>query len=415
MPKPILISISPNTQADDVWLAVKTIFQPWAWRRGQAQIQLINQLKTRLKQPYAWLINGARNGLFLALKALNLNSSDQVLCQAFTCVAVPNAIRWAGAQPVFVDTNKTDFNLNLSDLKLKITSHAKALIIQHTFGQPDDLTAIKAICRQHRLILIEDCAHALGAKYQMKPVGSFGDITVLSFGRDKIISSVFGGAVLTQNQSLAKKIESQFSRLAYPSAWWIFKQLFHPIIFSLIVPTYYTLGLGKVLLFLLRQLRLISLPVTLKEKQGQVSYPPQKLPQALAVLALNQLNKLGRFNRHRRQIAQYYRHQLFLPPIHKEAIYLRFPILVKDPDELIKLAKKKQILLGNWYCPVIAPAGVDLALQSYQSGSCPNAENLSQKVVNLPTHPKMTLADANRVISVINNYYSFHDRNQTDY
>ena len=409
MAKPILISISPNTDCSDIKLAFRLVFQLWRWQDGKSLSQLKNKLKSYLKASDCWLLNSGRTGLYLALKALDLKATDEVLCQAFTCVAVPNAISWAGAKSVFIDTQKNGFNLDVNDLKKKVTDNSQAIIVQHTFGRPDDLVTIKKICQQHQLILIEDCAHSLGAQYQGKPVGSFGDVTMLSFGRDKVISSIFGGALLTNNPVLTKKINQVVKDLKSPPNWWIFKQLLHPLAMAVIVPLYFTLNLGKFslgkgLLFLMQKLSLISWPVTKKEKQSQMDLKPRLLPNALAVLALNQLKKLGNINRKRQQIAKIYQQAFKLSPEPEGSINIRFPVLVDKPPQLINNAKKAQILLGNWYCPVIAPQGVNLEKIGYQLGSCPHAEAVSQKVVNLPTHPQMTIKDANRVIKVVKEY-----------
>ena len=418
MAKPILISISPNTNQTDILTAIKLLFTPWRWQQGRAISKLKSKLKKYLNLDHCFLVNSGRTGLYLALKSLDLNQNDQVLCQAFTCVAVPNAIRWVGAKPVFVDTIKNSFNLNPKDLKKKITSTTKAVIVQHNFGIPDNLEQIKKICQQHQIYLIEDCAQSLGARLNNQPVGTFGHLTVLSFGRDKVISSVWGGAVLTNNYRLAAKIDALAQSLAYPSKSWIFKQLLHPLLLSLAIPFYYQphlgrLSPGKLLIYFFQQLGLISQPVSSVEKQGQ--QPPRiisRLPNALAALALVQWQKLKQMNQHRQQISHYYQKNLaspIIPPITTKSsksspTYLRFPILVNQPDQLIKLASQKQIMLGNWYRPVISPQGVNLKQIGYQPGDCPNAEAVSLQTVNLPTHPKMTLKDAARVVKLVKTY-----------
>jgi len=402
MLKPILISISPNTTTKDLKAALFLIFKPHLWQQGAFEAKLLNRLKTQLNLSHGFLLNAGRNGLYLALKALDLKPDDEVLCQAFTCVAVPNAIIWAKAKPVFVDTLPNRFNLNLEDLKQKITPHTKALIVQHTFGLPDDIQAIKTLCKNKNIILIEDCAHALGAKVDNQPLGSFGDLTMLSFGRDKVISSVFGGALLTNNPQMAKKLDSLISPLSYPPKTWILKQLLHPILFSLIVPTYFCFG--KYFLWLIKELGLISLPVPEKEKTGQMIIKPAKMPNALASLALTQLSQLDEFNQHRIEIAKIYSTSLFQPAINPDAIFLRYSLLVKNPDQLIQLAKRRKILLGNWYRPLIAPQGVSQALILKASKSCPNALKVSRQAINLPTHPRLKLKQVSRIINFIKPY-----------
>jgi len=359
MSKPILIGLSPNTDKTDVWLAFQLLLHPWQWQKGEALAKLAAILKKYFNLPHCYLVNAGRSALYLGLKSLNLSSGDEVLYQGFTCTVVPQAIVKAGAKAVAVEHNKNDFNLSVQDLARKITFRSRAVIIQHTFGQADDLEAIVKICRRHQLVLIEDCAHALGAKYQGKPIGSFGDLTVLTFGRDKVISSVFGGALLSR-QPLT------LPELIYPDKLWIAKQLLHPLIFSVAVPTYFSLG--KFIIYLFRKLNLITLPL--------VDLPVKLLPNALAELVLHQWQKLDRLNCHRREIAQVYS-KAFHQPFNPEAIYLRFPLVVKDPAGLIKFAKTKHVWLGDWY---------------------------DKKIINLPTHIRMNLTDATRVIKIVKAY-----------
>jgi len=394
MAKPILISISPNTDPSDVKLAIKLLFRPRLWQQGKAVNQLKNKLKKYFHTNNCFLLNSARTGLYLALKSLKLKPTDEILCQAFTCVVVPNSIIWAKAKPVFVDTIKNDFNVDINDLAKKITNKSKAIIIQHTFGNPDNISAIKKLCQQHDLVLIEDCAHSLGAEYNSKKIGTFGDLTVLSFGRDKVISSVFGGVLIVNNKKFIKSIKQLTVNLKYPSLFWIFQQLLHPIIFSLIIPIYFSwqinkFTLGKFFLFFLQKLNLISQPVSQSEKNNQMTLLPQKLPNALASLAVHQFSKLKSLNQSRRKIAGQYQKDLNLSSISQNSIFLRFPLLVNQPEKLIKLAKKQHILLGDWYRPLIAP------------NICPNAQAVSQKIINLPTHPKMNFNDIKRITKFI--------------
>jgi len=406
MANPNLISISPNTDSSDVKLALKLLFQPRLWQQGKAVNQLKNKFKKYFHTNNCFLLNSARTSLYLALKSLKLKPTDEILCQAFTCVAVPNSIIWAKAKPVFVDIIKNGFNVDINDLAKKITNKSRAVIIQHTFGNPDNISAIKKLCQQHDLVLIEDCAHSLGAEYNSKKVGTFGDLTVLSFGRDKVISSVFGGALIVNNKKFIKSIKQLTVNLKYPSLFWIFQQLLHPIIFSLIIPIYFSwqinkFTLGKFFLFFFQKLNLISQPVSQSEKNNQMTLLPQKLPNALAGLAVYQFSKLKNINQARKKIASQYQKDLNLPSISQNSIFLRFPLLVNQPEKLIKLAKKQHILLGDWYRPPIAPQGVNLRKIHYQPDICPNAQAVSQKIINLPTHPKMNFNDIKRITKFI--------------
>lgn len=202
-------SLSPNTESDDLWLAFKLLFQPWKWKRGSSVRLLEQRFAHEVQAQQAISFQRGRDALFILLQSLGIAEGDEVILQAYTCVVVPNAIQFLGATPVYVDIEKEGFNMDPALIEAAITPKTKALIIQHTFGEPADIEAIQAICKRHKLFLIEDCAHSLGSTHQGKPVGSFGDAAIWSFGRDKVISSVWGGMVTTNQDELAHLVRSQ--------------------------------------------------------------------------------------------------------------------------------------------------------------------------------------------------------------
>lgn len=400
--KPIHTSLSPNSQKDDVILALKLLFQPW---RNVSNLE--NKFKEYSDAKYAFSVNSGRSALFVILKALGIKNEDEVLIQAFTCNAVANPISWAGGRPVYVDIDDS-LNISPEDLKKKITQNSKAVVIQHTFGVPANIDEISQIAEEHNLVLIEDCAHALGAKYRDKKVGTFGDISFFSFGRDKVASSVWGGMITTNNGELAEYIRNVYGNIPEPSRLWTIKQLLHPVLFSIIVPTYYIFG--KYFLAALRKVNGITLAVSSRERVGQKpDMFPKRMPGALAALALHQLKKLEKYNSHRRKIASIYKEGLnnlpgiILPSEKSGSIYLRFNILHKKSDEIINNAKQKHIMLGDWYKNVIDPRGTVLEKVGYKPGSCPNAEFASKNSVNLPTHINISENDAQNIIKFLQN------------
>lgn len=408
MGRPIAISLSPNMEKDDVKLALNLLCSPSNWRRGSA-ISEIEQWFEKKYQGIAFSFNSARSAEMEILKMAAIENRDEVLVQAFTCVAVPNSVLWVGAKPVFVDIDHT-FNMDVEDLEKKITPRSRAIIVQYTFGIPANIKKIKEMAQKHQLLLIEDCAHALGATVDGKLVGNFGDGAFFSFGRDKIISSVFGGMAVIKNTKLKKKNEKFYSGLSLPSNYWIFQQLLHPIIFNYLVFPLYQSGVGKLLLFISQQLNLLSRAVSKEEKIGyRPDVFPAKLPNALAQLAFNQLKKLERFNQHRQEIANLYFRELGdireikLPPNIPGSVWLRFPILTNRKRELLAFAKKNGILLGDWY-EVVTPKE-SLPYLGYKIGSCPNAEDAASLIINLPTYPTLLMDDAQKVVQLIKRFF----------
>lgn len=405
---PIAISLSPNTERDDVFLALKLLFSPWQWGKGKDIGRLEKEFAKYFGAKHAVSFNSGRSAEYAILKNVGIKKGDQVLLQAFTCVVVPNSVLWLGARPVYVDIDQETFNISPNDLKKKITPASKAIIIQHTFGQPAEISKILKIARKNNLMVIEDCAHALGTASKGQLMGTFGDASFFSFGRDKVISGVFGGMAVTNDDGLGKKLKKFQRTLQFPSFFWIFQQLLHPLAFNLVIlPFYNFFNLGKAILFLLQKLRLLSFPVEKEEKFGQKpkNYPT-RLPNALAGLALNQFKKLEKFNKKRSKIAKIYEQNfkklpLKLPKRESGSIFFRYTIKTKKASKLYQVAKRKGVLLGNWYSNVIDPKGVDFGKIGYKWGSCPVAEKVAKEVVNLPTNPRLTKKEINKIIKVL--------------
>lgn len=421
MLKPISISLSPNVEKDDLILALKLLCRPWSWKKrtkikAKAKAaELEKEFKNYLGTKHAFAFNSGRSALLAILDSLELEKKDKIILQAFTCNAAVNPIFWSGLEPVYVDCHEKTFNLDIDDLKNKIIFEKtqektpRVIMVQHTFGKPAEINEILKICRENNLILIEDCAHSLGAEYLGQKTGTFGKAAFFSFSRDKIISSVYGGIAVTNDDKLAQKIKEYQNKINFPSYFWIAQQLLHPILMNwLILPTYRILG--KYLLLLLQRFQILSKAVHWKEKRGlKPGYFPKKLPDALAFLALNQFKKLERFNHHRQKIARFYCQELknlpfFELPINSsdgKQTFLRFTAKHAKAHEIIKKAWQKNILIGDWYDKVIAPHDTKLDKMKYLPGTCPKAEKLAKETFNLPTHINISQKEAKKIVKFI--------------
>lgn len=404
----ISASLSPNSEPDDVLLALKVLLVPGNWIQGQAQKEVEDWFKKNYFGATVATFNSGRSALFALLQYFGISHGDEVIVQAFTCVAVPNAVLWVGATPIYVDLDDT-YNLDFSECEKKITKKTKAIIVQHTFGLPADIEAIVALAKKNNLLVIEDCAHCLGTLYKGKMLGSYGDAAFFSFGRDKVVSSVWGGAACINEkckiENVKLKLREIHDAIPYPSKFWIFQQLLHPIAFRLILPLY-QLGIGKLLLVCLQTFKMLSFPVYPEEKNGeQPNVFPKKYPNALAVLLVRQLRKLERYQWQRCENTSVYMNKLKSSGKVVEQVkeyrlgLLRYPMTVDNPKELIEYAKTQGILLGNWYHHVIDPSGVDFVRLGYKKGSCPKAEYAAKHIVNLPTRVSSDVRD--RVVEAI--------------
>jgi perosamine synthetase len=143
--------------------------------------------------------------LHLALKALGIGFGDEVIVPSFTYIASVNTIAQTGAIPVFVDSDKTTWQMSPDSIREKITPRTKAVMVVHLYGHPCDMDSICRIREDHKLFLIEDCAEAIGSYYKGRHVGTFGDCGAFSFFGNKTITTGEGGMVIAKNKELLEK------------------------------------------------------------------------------------------------------------------------------------------------------------------------------------------------------------------
>jgi perosamine synthetase len=171
-------------------------------------------------QPFGIAVNSGTAGLHLCIRALGIGAGDEVIVPSFTFVAVANAVRYEGAAPVFVDIEPRHLNLDPSLIEAAITPRTRAIIAVHTFGCPANMPAILEIARRHGLRVIEDACEAIGAQYQGRHVGSFGDAAVFAFYPNKQITTGEGGLVVTGDPQLAREIRAMRNHGRYESDDW---------------------------------------------------------------------------------------------------------------------------------------------------------------------------------------------------
>jgi perosamine synthetase len=148
-----------------------------------------------------------RAALLAVLRALQLGPDAEVIVPAFTCRSVTQAIRQAGAVPRFADIETESFGLDVDALAQALRPAVRALLLQHSFGLPGrDLQALLTLARQHGLWVIEDCAHALGARWHGRLLGTLGDAAVFSFERGKVLSTCHGGMAVMRPAAAAARL-----------------------------------------------------------------------------------------------------------------------------------------------------------------------------------------------------------------
>ncbi len=459
---------------------LKFLVFPWRWfgcKKGKYIKQAEDEMKNYIGAKEVYSFYNGRAALYYALKVSCAGNGDEVIIQAYTCVSVPNAIIEAGAKPIYCDIDES-LNLDPEELAKKITDKTKAVIVQHTFGNPARIDEIKEVLKNYqsrasidkfipqdtclrkipptpplvkggimrKIILIEDCAHSLGAKYDGKLVGTFGDISMFSFGRDKVISSINGGMLCVNNKELLPppnfsqegntplaplkggtctplSLKGEYAE--FPPYSLIVRNLLYPILATISLKWYNKGKIGKSIMYAAKKLKLIPLILNEDEKngysptfaclrrqeegaRGRVSY---KMPNSLAYLFLQQFKKLEEYNNHRLEIAEFYNNALRgtefkFPKVwdKSEQVYLRYTLFAKNAEEIIKKARKNDIYLGDWYRNVIAPKGVNLAGVLYEQNTCSKAERYASQSVNLSNHSGISIEDAGRVVDEIDKF-----------
>ena len=147
------------------------------------------------------------DALHLALKAAGIKAGDEVITTSFTFIATAEAIRYLDAIPVFVDIDPKTMNIDCDKIESAINPKTRAILPVHLFGQPADMTEIKALAQKHNLLVVEDCAQSYGSRYGNSMTGSIGDVGAYSFFPSKNLGCYGdGGLISTNDEEIAKEI-----------------------------------------------------------------------------------------------------------------------------------------------------------------------------------------------------------------
>ena len=166
-----------------------------------------SHLRDYLSVKYVIAVNSGTAALHAALLAAGVKQGDEVLLPSFTFVATANSVVAAGAKPIFVDINRKDYTIDVSDLRAKITKNSKAIIPVHLYGHVSDMDEIIELAAKHSLDIIEDACQSLGSTYKKKQTGTLGLMGCFSLYASKVLTSGEGGAVATNNDDLADKLK----------------------------------------------------------------------------------------------------------------------------------------------------------------------------------------------------------------
>lgn len=327
---------------------------------------------------YAVALNSCSAALHLAMMAIGLKENDEVITTPFTFAATSNAIVHCGAKPVFVDINPKTFNIDAKKIESAITNKTKAILPVDYGGQPVDLDLILAIAKKHKLWVIEDAAHTIGAKYKGRNIGSIADITCFSFHPVKNMTTGDGGAITTNNKEFAERIsmlrvngmdKESWKRNTQSGSW----------DYSIELEGY-------------------------KYHMNDLS----------AALGIHQLKKLEKFGKIREEIADTYDDQLRavpeitipfrIPDINHAhnlyAILINTSRLTINRNEIMEKLKEYNIGSVVYYRPLHLQPFFSKQFKK-QKGDFPVAEYIFEKILCLPIYAGMNKKDARYVATVL--------------
>jgi len=395
----LIAMLGGTVQGRDCLTALTYLVRPGAMIRGAAIAEYERAFARQVGVAFAQSFASGRVALFGLLNQLGVGPGDEVLLQVPTHIVVANAIRYTGAIPVYVDCRPDTWNMDLQQARRLITPKTKVLLVQHTFGIPNDMDEVLALSRKHGLIVLEDCVHALGAEYKGRPVGSFGRAAFFSTEETKIISTTMGGMAVTDDAALAAQMLRFQSTCPWPPRHRVFRYLLKLVMYYFLTePRVHRYaraiyeGLGNRMP--------LPRPTVKDELMGlRPKVYEQRLSNAQAVLGLRQLRTLAANLAHRRMIADLYRRDLGntslglpRPPEQSTPAYVRYPVFVPDRQKAVA-ALKSLAVPGTWFTSVLEEAESP-EYGGYVAGSCPRAEEAARHLVNLPTHQRACSRDA---------------------
>lgn len=390
----IFNSLGSNYNLD---LVLNTLF-------SEGNLKSMDRLTDLLTQKFggeALLLYKGREAIELSLRLSKLSKDDKVAICGYTCYAVYKAVVNVGMTPIFIDIDDgLNFSAEALSKKLKQEEKIKAVIIQNTLGYPCDIKGIKSVVERNDLILIEDLAHSVGVKYSSGQLaGTVGDFVILTFSQDKLIDGVSGGALIVRN----KKYYSEKIEMNYISVKQAIIDKLYPLMTFSIRKLYPYFGIGKTLHYLLKKIRILSNPMTYADSNSL-----HVLSGWYTVVVLRELEDLERNISHRKKIANVYSNKLNKKLLISEVLKsldnssnLRFPLLVENRQSLINFLKKSGIYVSDiWYDAPVAPHKY-MDKVKYDN-SCKRSEEVSKKMLNLPTHKNVSEKEAEYISELVN-------------
>lgn len=373
----------PSIEQEEIDEVVDTLRSGWL-TTGPKTAKFEQEFRNYLSVPQAQAVNSCTAGLHLALAALNLGPGDEIITTPLTFCATVNVILHVGATPVLADVGE-DGNLDPLSVAARITDRTRAIIAVHLAGLPCEMNTLWALAREHRLHVVEDCAHALGARYQGWPIGAgnpargdYSAACAFSFYATKNITTGEGGMVTTHSESLASAMKVLCLHGMSRDAWNRYSER-GDWYYEVLTPGF-----------------------------------KYNLTDIQSSLGLHQLRKLEKFLRAREQLVARYNERLAdvaeveLPPTSPETrhawhlymLRLNLERLEIGRAEFIAQLRERGVGTSVHFIPIpLHPFFAPFA--NLPRNECPRSLALYPRLVSLPLFPAMTMADVDYVVAAI--------------
>ena len=334
---------------------------------------------------YAVAVSNGTAALHLAAMAAGFGEGDEVIVSSITFAASSNCVLYCGAKPVFADIKDDTYNIDPESVRKLITPRTRGIVAVDFTGQAVELDELRAIAREHNLVLIEDAAHAIGTKYKGQPVGSFADMTCFSFHPVKTVTAGEGGAITTNDEATYKRL----MRLRSHGITRNQDEMVHPT-----DDMWYN-------------------------EQVELGYN-YRMTDFQAALLTSQIQKLERFKKRRREIVEMYDKAFSSMP----EIVVQKEIPESDTTRhlyilrlnLDKLTCNRRQFFDALYAENTKPQVHYLPVYwhsyyeklGYPKGLCPNAEKLYMEIMSIPLYPTLTDGDVEDVIHAVKKIVEYY-------
>lgn len=335
---------------------VDEIFESgWLTNNGLLLQKLEQRLAEYLGVKNLILVANGSLALHLAYKALGLKG--EVITTPFSFAATTSTLAWEGLKPVFADINADSFNLDPSNIEALINENTSAIVPVHVFGNPCEVEAIQVIADNHKLKVIYDAAHAFGVEYKGQSVLNFGDISTVSFHATKIFHTIEGGAIITNDDELARKIR------------------------------------------LLNNFGITS-PITIDSVGTNA-----KMNEFEAAMGLCILDEIETIKQQRKNVWETYSEKLQDEVTlqkwneHSSNNYSYAPVLFDSEVELLKVEaklKENQIIPRRYFYP-----SLDTLEYLNSKQVCKVSRDIASRILCLPIHPDLTTVEQQKIIEVL--------------